>query len=140
MRSISKIKNIVDKYCTGENKIANLITIYIAEAHPIDEWYIDGMPSIAQHKSIQDRQNAANSFASDLESIDFSSENGHIIVIDSMENVVKEAYEGWPERLYVLHKGEICYKGGVGPWGYEPNEVTNWLEEHIQNTQSTQNT
>ena len=36
-----------------------------------------------------------------------------------------------PERLYVIdEQGKIAYKGKVGPFGYEPDEVEAWLTEH----------
>lgn len=50
------------------------------------------------------------------------------MVVDRMDNAADEAYAGWPERLYIVDpSGVIAYKGKVGPFGYEPDEVDAWL-------------
>ena len=36
----------------------------------------------------------------------------------------------WPERLYILDdSGRISYKGGNGPFKYDPKEVRAWLAQ-----------
>lgn len=51
--------------------------------------------------------------------------------VDTMANTADHLYAGWPERLYVLDpNGTIVYKGGIGPFHYEPEEVRAWLEAH----------
>ena len=48
--------------------------------------------------------------------------------IDDMSNAAEGAYSAWPERLYVIdEKGHIAYKGGNGPFKYDPKEVRTWL-------------
>jgi type I thyroxine 5'-deiodinase len=50
------------------------------------------------------------------------------ILVDTLENRADELYAAWPERLYVVdEKKTIAYKGGPGPFGYEPDELENWL-------------
>ncbi len=54
------------------------------------------------------------------------------LVVDSMENAADEAYAGWPERLYVIDEdGRVAYKGGVGPFGYDPDELEAWLVDRF---------
>jgi hypothetical protein len=54
------------------------------------------------------------------------------ILIDGMDNAADHAYNGWPERLYVLdEKGTVAYKGGKGPYGFEPEELHNFLAEYL---------
>lgn len=49
--------------------------------------------------------------------------------VDGMDNAVDWAFAGWPERLYVIGvDGRIAYKGATGPFGFEPDEVEDWLE------------
>jgi len=51
------------------------------------------------------------------------------IVVDDMDDAAEEAFAAWPERLYVIdEEGVVRYKGGVGPFGFEPGEVDAWLE------------
>ncbi len=48
--------------------------------------------------------------------------------IDDMSNQAEGAYSAWPERLYVIDEnGKISYKGGNGPFKYDPKEVRAWL-------------
>ena len=50
-------------------------------------------------------------------------------LIDGMNNTVGAAYQGHPDRLYLVGTdGNIAYKGGPGPFGFLPDE----LEESIQ--------
>lgn len=106
---------------------ADFLTIYIREAHPTDEWRMasndKGKDNVcyAQPKSIGDRVAIANDFTQRFK---FPVPFG----IDEMSNAANDAYAAWPERLYILDEnGRIAYKGGNGPFKYEPKEVRAWL-------------
>jgi hypothetical protein len=48
--------------------------------------------------------------------------------VDDMSNSAEAAYSAWPERLYVIDEnGHIAYRGGMGPFHYDPKEVRTWL-------------
>ncbi len=48
--------------------------------------------------------------------------------VDDMSNAANDAYAAWPERLYVIDEtGRIAYRGGMGPFKYNPKEVRDWL-------------
>lgn len=48
--------------------------------------------------------------------------------IDDMTNAAEAAYSAWPERLYIIDQyGHIAYRGGNGPFKYDPKEVRTWL-------------
>lgn len=48
--------------------------------------------------------------------------------VDDMNNAANDAYAAWPERLYILDEnGSIAYKGGNGPFKYDPKEIRAWL-------------
>lgn len=116
-------------YCTGENAVARMLTIYIEEAHAFDEWRlpesqveaVDNV-QIAVHKSIDERLLAAKTFA---EKRKFPSEM--LLVCDSMEGQVNDRYAAWPERLYIIVDGVVVYQGGFGPFDYKLWEVQDWL-------------
>ncbi len=45
-------------------------------------------------------------------------------VVDGMDNAVARAYAAEPDRLYlVAEDGSIAYRGGRGPWGFQPDEL-----------------
>jgi len=48
--------------------------------------------------------------------------------VDDMNNAAEGAYSAWPERLYVIDAdGHISYRGGMGPFNYDPKELRGWL-------------
>jgi hypothetical protein len=83
-----------------------------------------------QPKSFQDRVRIANDFARRF----------HYPIalgIDTMADTANRLYAGWPERLYVIDEtGRVVYKGGMGPFGYKPEEVRSWLEKKFPHVAS----
>lgn len=51
------------------------------------------------------------------------------VVVDEMNNITASKYGALPERLYVIQSGKVIYQGGIGPWGYKPEEVRKVLEK-----------
>jgi Iodothyronine deiodinase len=105
----------------------NFLTIYIREAHPTDEWAMKSNAKdkdnvcYAQPKSLADRVAIANDFTQRFKyPVPFA--------IDEMSDAANNAYAAWPERLYIIDEnGRIAYKGGNGPFKYDPKEVRAWL-------------
>jgi Iodothyronine deiodinase len=75
----------------------------------------------AQPKTIADRVAIANDFTKRFKyTVPFG--------IDEMSNAANDAYAAWPERLYIIDEnGKVAYKGGNGPFKYDPKEVRAWL-------------
>jgi hypothetical protein len=49
--------------------------------------------------------------------------------VDDMNNAADLAYAAWPERIYILSEdGTIAYRGGMGPFNYNPDEARAWLQ------------
>lgn len=100
---------------------ADFRIIYIREAHPTDGWQVranerDGV-LVKNHKSEEERAQAARACATGLKiSIP--------ILIDDMNDTVEKAYQGWPDRIYIVGAdGKIAYKGAKGPAGFKPKEA-----------------
>ena len=105
------------------------LTLYIKEAHPLDEWQMDSNVKegvcYPQPTNQADRVKIANDF---VKRFHYSIP----LVVDPIENPANEAYAGWPERLYVVDEGgAIVYKGKPGPFGYHPEEVEAWLAKRF---------
>ena len=107
----------------------DFLTIYIREAHPQDEWQMKSNLKdkddvcYTQPKNLEQRVAIANDFTKRFK---FSVPFG----IDQMGNAANDAYAAWPERLYVIDEtGHISYKGGNGPFKYDPKEVRAWLAQ-----------
>lgn len=78
-----------------------------------------------QPQTLEQRIGIANDF---VERFDYAMP----MVVDTMDNNADEAYAGWPERLFVVDShGDIAYKGGVGPFGFKPDELERWLATNV---------
>jgi hypothetical protein len=75
----------------------------------------------AQPKDLKGRVAIANDF---IERFHYPVPFG----IDDMSNAANDAYSAWPERIYVIEEnGRIGYRGGMGPFHYNPKELRAWL-------------
>jgi type I thyroxine 5'-deiodinase len=108
---------------------AEFLTVYIKEAHPLDEWRMDENDKqnvcYPQPKTMAARLAIANDFVSRFR-------YPLPLAVDAMDNGAERLYSGWPERLYVVDTdGRIAYKGEPGPFGYHPEEVARWLAKRF---------
>ena len=54
------------------------------------------------------------------------------LALDGMANRAEAAYSAWPERLYVVARGgRIAYRGAVGPFGFDAEEMERALAAHL---------
>jgi hypothetical protein len=104
---------------------ADFLTVYVREAHPTDEWQMKSNVKedvcYAQPKTLAQRVAIANDF---IKRFKYPIAFG----IDDVTNAADNAYSAWPERLYVIdERGRIAYRGGMGPFHYDPDEVRTYL-------------
>lgn len=105
-------------------------TVYIREAHPLDEWQMDSNEKenvcYRQPKTMGERVLIANDF---VKRFNYPIALG----IDTMDDPVEKVYAGWPERFYIIDtRGTIVYKGEPGPFGFHPEEVEAWLKANVK--------
>jgi hypothetical protein len=105
---------------------ADFLTVYVREAHPTDEWQMKSNVKedvcYAQPKTLAQRVAIANDF---IKRFNYPIEFG----IDDINDAADGAYSAWPERLYIIENGHIAYRGGMGPFKYDPKEVRAWLAQ-----------
>ena len=54
------------------------------------------------------------------------------VLVDEMDDRVGHAYSGMPDRLYLIDRaGVVAYKGGRGPFGFQPGELEQALILHL---------
>ncbi len=99
--------------------------VYVAEAHPVDEWHLDSNEDegirVTQQTSLEERIAAARG-AADRLSLTMP------ILVDRMDNAASSAFAAWPERLVVIDTGgRIAYPGAPGPFGFDPDEAASRL-------------
>jgi len=109
-----------------------IIAIYISEAHAEDEWPLSNTWKIYQHKTIEDRIEAAKNLHDEKQ---FKTLENIPIFVDSMDTKRFEAiYAAWPERGYVFLNGkvaEICNgtPNGTIEWRYV---ISDWLRKYFK--------
>jgi hypothetical protein len=108
---------------------ARFLTLYIKEAHPLDEWQMTSNEKedvcYPQPTTTAKRVAIANDFVKRFR-YDVP------LAIDPIENRANATYAGWPERFYIVDEnGVIVYKGKPGPFGYHPEEVETWLAKRF---------
>ena len=111
------------------SKAADFVTVYIAEAHPMEESNFTGNVEIPIHQNMEQRI-AASQIVENFK----SSDDCYKIVTDLMDNKASVAYAALPERLYVILDGKIIYEGAQGPFGYSLPEVEKCLESFVKET------
>jgi len=127
VRHTAAVVDMYNKFGKGENKVANFLTVYIEEAHAQDDWKVPrwiknpGGEDIRMHRTIEERIAAGSKFVADF---NYPVE----MVCDGMSGQAMNCYDALPERLYIIECGVVVYKGGQGPFFYEPREVLTWLE------------
>jgi hypothetical protein len=54
------------------------------------------------------------------------------LALDPIDDRVGKAFAAWPERIYVVGAdGRVVYKGGMGPFGFHPDEAEKALESAL---------
>lgn len=53
--------------------------------------------------------------------------------LDPIDDRVGKAFAAWPERIYVIGAGgRILYKGGLGPFDFQPEEIEAPLAAYLK--------
>jgi len=102
----------------------DFLTVYIVEAHPRDKWMMYKDLCVDSPKTPEERLDLANAY---IKKVNFTTP----LVVDVIEDTCASLYAAWPERLYVIKNGIVAYKGGTGPYNYSPNELSEWLRQHV---------
>jgi hypothetical protein len=106
---------------------AEFAIVYIKEAHPEDEWQSENNVKdnviYRQPQTFEARMELAKDF---VERTGIETET----LVDDIRNTAMACYAAWPERIYVIDSnGRISYKGGVGPFYFDPDELKEVLED-----------
>jgi hypothetical protein len=109
------------------SNVADFAYIYIKEAHADDEWQVEknkvGNVVFNQPQTFEERLILAQAFQEAM-----GTET--TILVDDISNTANAAYAAWPERIYVIDTdGKIIYKGKMGPFYFDPEEIVPLLEQ-----------
>lgn len=100
---------------------AHFVMVYVREAHPTDGWKVDANTNagiaVKQPTSYPERVQVCERFCSLLKP-------SLPVVVDTIDDMVGNAYSGMPARLYVIDgHGKVAFKSGRGPFGFKVGEM-----------------
>ena len=109
--------------------VAQFLYVYIKEAHPEDEWQLDWNRNddvvFEQPRTFAERMKLAKTF---VEAMDVKTPT----LVDDIRNTANACYAASPERIYIIDTdGRIAYKGGMGPFYFEPKEIEDFFAKRI---------
>jgi len=94
------------------------------EAHAADEWPLGTKVVVNQHKTVQERIEAAKQLQKNY-SVTMP------VVVDDIDNPFHEAYAAWPERYYIVDAesklASIAVPGTLGYTSEHVEDVRQWL-------------
>jgi len=101
--------------------------VYILEAHPSDVWQTESNVKdkivFASPHDAEERSQVAGTCVRKL-GIKFPA------VLDGFDNTTEKAYTGWPDRIYLIDRGNrVAYKSKPGPFGFKPAELEQVLRQ-----------
>ncbi|OWF40597.1 type I iodothyronine deiodinase-like [Mizuhopecten yessoensis] len=117
MAKLAEFKEIARDFAD----VADFITIYIVEAHASDGLSIEDFSDIDHHKTLADRVEASDRLRSD--------DMPCPVLVDPMDDQNSKIFVTVPERLYIVYRSTIVYRGSYGPFNYKPKDVKNWLQK-----------
>ncbi|KAL9649087.1 hypothetical protein ABK040_008464 [Willaertia magna] len=101
--------------------------IYIKEAHACDEWKLGNRICIKQHKTVEERQNAAIEMIKEL--------NFEIpTYLDSIDNSFEELFAVWPERYVLIDpkkENEVLFISYPEKYGHSPYRLEQSIEGYL---------
>ncbi|MCP4247061.1 MAG: hypothetical protein GY778_08420 [bacterium] len=109
--------------------LAGIYIVYISEAHAADDRSPVGYAKkmgIKEHTTFGERCSVASRLVADKKLT-------IPCLVDGMEAEAEKAYQGWPDRVYLINKdGQLAVAGNRGPWGFAPalKAAEKWLAEY----------
>ena len=103
--------------------------MYIREAHALDSPVpnLQG-PLLEDPISFSERSGVATRCTADL-NLPMPA------LVDGMDDAVNQAYQGHPDRLYLIGRdGKIRYAGERGPRGFDPDALEDAIERELGET------
>ena len=135
MKGTVRLSDLFEQY----NERVQFLQIYIREAHPRDGWWLGGPITSRIFKKYESRASIAHYDPTTIEErravaseCEKALQYGIRTYVDEMDDRVMTAYAGWPTRLYLVGlDGRVVYAGGIGPWGFKPDELQDAIDEYL---------
>lgn len=103
--------------------------VYIREAHPADEWQAEAN---VPDGVVFDQPTTAGERETVAEACSLGLPVTIPMLVDTMADDANLAYGAFPERLYLVDgDGRIAYRGGPGPFEFDPDEWEAAIAAHL---------
>jgi hypothetical protein len=111
----------LDKLAKEFNSQIQFLGVYIREAHPEDN---DQVPRNVEEGIIFNDPTTEDERAEVAAACMLRYNFSFPMLLEKMDNAAEEAYQSWPDRLYLINsKGKIAYQGGMGPLYFDVDEL-----------------
>lgn len=90
----------------------------------MDEWKLGDNVCIKQHKTLDERIEAAKAF---IEKYKFKIP----IVVDGMDNGYDTVYGVWPDRYFIIQEQLVKLLPIPGMYGYSRADINQWLMQNL---------
>jgi len=84
-------------------RVAYFLSVYVVEAHAIDEWPVGDPLKITQPLTTAERVGVARAFISEY-SFQLP------MLVDTIDNTYSDTFAAWPIRFFVIQNGKIIFK------------------------------
>jgi hypothetical protein len=127
MQNLEQFSELVENFADS----VDFIIVYLSEAHPTNEWKIDGNFDIYQHVLQKDRIEAGKILEKTIiEKFGEEKAKKMPIYLDLMTNEFSDSFAAHPERLLVIDNRTLTFYGGTGPFFYSIPELRQFLESN----------
>ena len=112
---------------------ADFIVVYVREAHPDDGWQTR---SNVNQDIVYDTPQTFEERKTIAKACEVGLALKIPLIIDKMDDAVEKAYQGWPDRIYIIGKdGKVAYDGGRGPRGFRPKLAMPVLSKMLESSE-----
>jgi iodothyronine deiodinase-like protein len=104
------------------------VIVYIAEAHALDSRspIVGRGPLLEEPATLEERLSHAGKCMAGL------GLDAIPAVVDKIDDKIMQAYDAWPDRLYLISKnGKVAYKGGRGPMDFKPEKLEAAIKKEL---------
>jgi len=101
---------------------ADLVAIYIREAHPTDEWYAFDAHKLLQPSSTEERLRVATAFVA-------AEKPTAPLFVDKISDDANHLFHAWPEKLVIVEDGRISFisQNDNAPMGFDVEDAAKYL-------------
>jgi len=105
----------------------NFLTIYIKEAHAVDEWPLgNGEFCWKKPKTLEERLKIVKKFR------DETGYHRIPMAVDTMDDHFNSHFFAWPEKYFIIYQQKLAYKAMPCPEGsFDWSELEHWIMAYL---------